>query len=154
MKTKWFALAPALVAGFGAFALSSPARGQDAYCSSPYQQQQVYVDGYASGGYGYARPYEHQGYSRPYGHSGSYGQGYGYARPYQQPYREGYSRRYSSYDGQGYGDQAYGDQAYGDGYGSGYGGQTVHEDHGRTTLRLFPFPHIDKRIVHHEHPIY
>ncbi len=151
MKTKWFALAPALVAGFGAFALSSPARGQDAFCSSPYQQQ-VYVDGYASGGYGgygYARPYQHQGYARPYGHSGSYGQGYGYARPYQQPYREGYSRRYSSYDGEGYGDQA-----YGDGYGSGYGGQTVHEDHVRTTLRLFPFPHIDKRIVHHEHPIY
>ncbi len=148
MKKKWFALAPALVVGFGAFAISSTAKAQEAYCSSPYQQQQVYSDGYASGGYGYARPYEHQGYSRQYGHSGSYGQGYGYARPYQQPYREGYSRRYSSYDGQGYGDQ------YGDGYGSGYGGQTVHEDHVRTTLRLFPFPHIDKTIVHHEHPIY
>ncbi len=146
MKRKWFALAPALVVGFGAFAFPSQARADD-YCASPYTQQQVYVDGYAQG-YGYARPYEQHGYARPYERPGTYDQGgYGYDRPYQRPYREQYSQPYSSYDRDDYG--------YGYGYGAPtYGGATVHEDHIRTTFRLFPFPHIDKRVVHHHHPVY
>ena len=166
MNRKWLfagALAAAVVMG-----VASPALADD-YCASPYSRPSVSVDlgvGYGSEGYGYTRPYDsYRGsdYSRPYD---SY-QGHGYSRPYDSYQGHGYSRPYDSYQGHGYSrpydsydrgysyDGNYGGRYYGDGYGRrGYGGRTVHEDHIRTTFNPFPLPHIDKRVVHHQHPAY
>ena len=151
MNRKWlFAGALASVVMLGA---SSRALADD-YCARPDSRQNVYVDGYSShgdAGYGYTRPYD--SYDGGYSYEGNYGARYdgprydGYPQtqyPYSQPYyQDGYGR-------QGYG---YGRQGYGYGR-QGYGGGTVHEDHIRTSFKPFPFPHIDKRVVHHEHPVY
>jgi hypothetical protein len=84
------------------------------------------------------------GYARPYGDDRPYAQ-YGYP---QQPYsQQGYTQPYSQY---GYTQQPYSPH-YGNGY-QGYGTGVVHEDHIRTTFSPLPFPHFDKRIIHHYHP--
>jgi len=136
MNRKWLfagALAAAIVGA------SSPALADDD-CAGPYSRQDVYLDrdfSYGSGGYGYTQPYD--SYDREYSYEGNYAPRYdgprygGYPQtgyPYSRPYYENRGGRH------------------------GYGGRTVHEDHTRTTFKPFPFPRIEKRVVHHEHPAY
>ncbi|MDQ2978580.1 MAG: hypothetical protein M3R62_05130 [Acidobacteriota bacterium] len=134
-RTKWLfagALAAAIVLG-----VSSPALADD-YCARSYSRQNVYADPYGiSDPYGDTRP--HDSYRGGYSYQGNYDPRYDGSRYGDYPqtqYRN--SRPY-----------------YDDGYGrQGYDGGTVHEDHSRSTFRLFPFPHVDKRVVHHQHPAY
>lgn len=88
-----------------------------------------------AGGYiGYSAPYPDSGYSTPYGAYAPYGDPYAYDRyGYGRGYRQGYSGGHHG----GY-----------NRYATPYG---VHEDHVRRRLNLFPFPHIDRRVVHHTH---
>ena len=137
MNRKWlFAGALGAVMVLGA---SAPVLADD-YCARPYSRQNVYVDrGYSheTDGYGYAREYnsyDDGGYS----HEGNYSRQY--ARPGYRGYPQSQYRFSRPYDQDGYGREGY--------------GATVHEDHIRTTFKPFPFPHIDKRVVHHEHPVY
>ena len=158
MKRNWLRAVPALAIGLTALALASPALAHDPNCTRSHSQQDVYADEYRSDGYGtdgYARPY---GDDRPYAQYGYQQQPYsqeGYTQPYSQygytqPYsRYGHAQSYSQY---GYRQRPYSPH-YGNGY-QGYGNRVVHEDHIRTTFNPFPLPHLDKRIIHHQHPSY
>lgn len=147
MNRKWLfaaALGAVIVTG-----VSSPALADD-YCASPYAGLNVYVGGgysHGNGGYGYVRQYD--SYNGGYGYQGNYG--------YQGDY--GYEGNYGYQGNYGHGGYPqtryqYSQPYYQDGYGRQGYGATVHEDHIRTTFKPFPFPRIEKRVVHHEHPIY
>ena len=146
MKRKWLRAVPALAIGLTALALASPALAHDPICTRSHAQQDVYVDEYRSDGYGT------DGYARPYGDDRPYAQ-YGYS---QQPYSQyGYTQPYSQYGyTQPYSQYGYSQRPYSPHYGNGYqdyGTDVVHEDHIRTRFNPFPFPHFDKRIIHHHH---
>ena len=158
MKRKWL-FAGTLAVGIVAMGLSSAALAQDQYCAGHSSQHNAYVDRYdtyadryatyGNQGYGSARPYD--SYDGRYSHESNYGSPYGgypdgqyrYSRPSSRYSRD--ESRYGRYDSR-YDRDEYRGQAYGNG--------VVYEDHTRSTLRLFPFPHIDKTTVHHQHPTY
>lgn len=114
--------------------------GDDGYYAPSYDDgPYAYPEGdYGSvGGYvGYSAPYSEYGYSNPYGGYAGYGDRYAYDR---YGYGRGYRQRYSGghHGGRGF-----------NRYVTPYG---LHEDHVRRRLSLFPFPHIDRRVVHHTH---
>ena len=152
MKRKWL-FGGTLAVGIVAMGLSSAALADDRYCTRRSQQnayadprQDAYVDRYADYGneaYGSGHPYVPSDEGR-YSREGRYGSPYdGYP---DTQYR--HSRPDSRY---GRDDSGYGRDGY---RGRGYGSGVVHEDHIRSTFRLFPFPHVDKTIVHHAHPTY
>ena len=89
------------------------------------------------GGYvGYSAPYPDYGYSAPYGGYDSYRDRYAYDRNgYGGGHRRGYSRGHRG----------------GSGFNRYVTPDGLHEDHVRRRLRLFPFPHIGRRVVHHNH---
>jgi hypothetical protein len=151
----------ALVSTGALFWLAQPASAQvyvDHSCSRPnaagsygYYGDGGYAPSYDYGLYGNApqpyaygqdRPYESQdGYApySEYGYSNQYGNSRGYGHPYA----------YDQYGAYPYG---YSGRRHSDGfnrYATPYG---IHEDHVRRRLSLFPFPHIERRVVHHTHP--